>query len=555
MDAKQIRENADKLFSKRTTLNLLWQEIADHFYVERADFAYQRFLGMDYAAHLMTSYPVLMRRELGNQLGTMLRNNAKVWFHMGVQDPRRETIKAKRWLEWAEGVMRRAMYDRVSMFHRAAPEADHDFSAFGQFVMDIDLNQDRDALLYRTWHLRDCVWAEDDSGKVNFVARKWRPAARDVVRKFKQVDPKVMDLSEKSPFEEVNCYHIVVPFDMWEGELTEKEQSQDRKRVGKRLKWVSVYLDSDHNDKVLEAVAVRRNKYIIPRWQTVSGSQYSFSPATVAALPEGRLLQAMTRTILEAGEKAVYPPMIATENVVRSDVAIYAGGITWLDHEYDERLGAGLRPIEQDLRGMPIGKDMLNDSRMILQKAFYLDRLSLPTNNPEMTAFETGQRVAQYIRDALPIFGPMEIEYNAALCEATFETLMHAGTFGSPADMPAELSGAEMEFRFESPLHDLIEAQKGQQLLESKNLLAQVVDIDPTTRYVLDGVTALREALIGSKVPASWVRDSDEVAALAQRDQQQQAAQNMLASMEQGSNVAANLASAQKDMAAAQTPA
>ena len=40
MDAKQLRETADNLFGKRTTLNLLWQEIADNFYVERADFAF-----------------------------------------------------------------------------------------------------------------------------------------------------------------------------------------------------------------------------------------------------------------------------------------------------------------------------------------------------------------------------------------------------------------------------------------------------------------------------------------------------------------------------------
>jgi hypothetical protein len=34
-----------------------------------------------------------------------------------------------------------------------------------------------------------------------------------------------------------------------------------------------------------------------------------------------------------------------------------------------------------------------------------------------MTAYEVGQRVQEYIRNALPIFEPMEMEYNAALCD------------------------------------------------------------------------------------------------------------------------------------------
>ena len=132
MDAKQLRETADNLFGKRTTLNLLWQEIADNFYVERADFAYQRYIGMDFAAHLSTSYPMMVRRDLGNQLGAMLRPSETPWFHIGTKDPRKETIRAKRWLEWSENVMRRAMYDRASLFTRATKEGDHDYAAFGQ---------------------------------------------------------------------------------------------------------------------------------------------------------------------------------------------------------------------------------------------------------------------------------------------------------------------------------------------------------------------------------------------------------------------------------------
>jgi len=73
MDAKKLHELGDDLFTKKSALNSLHQEIAQNFYPERADFTVQRSLGMDFASDLMTSYPILCRRKLGNAFGTMLR--------------------------------------------------------------------------------------------------------------------------------------------------------------------------------------------------------------------------------------------------------------------------------------------------------------------------------------------------------------------------------------------------------------------------------------------------------------------------------------------------
>jgi hypothetical protein len=104
----------------------------------------------------------------------------------------------------------------------------------------------------------------------------------------------------------------------------------------------------DHKH-LIEATPIWGRYYVIPRWQTVSGSQYATRPPPVCALPDARLLQAMTYTLLEAGEKATSPPIIATQNVVRSDVALYAGGITWVDEEYDEKTRRRAAPARAGL--------------------------------------------------------------------------------------------------------------------------------------------------------------------------------------------------------------
>ena len=63
----------------------LLQEIAEHFYPERADFTYQRYLGDQFAEHLSDSAPPLIRRELGDSITAMLRPSGKDWGSMTIQ--------------------------------------------------------------------------------------------------------------------------------------------------------------------------------------------------------------------------------------------------------------------------------------------------------------------------------------------------------------------------------------------------------------------------------------------------------------------------------------
>ena len=535
MNIKQLVEQIEGLFTDRMTYMMLLQELAENFYPERADFTVRREHGNEFAGDLMTSYPILIRRDLGDQIGQMLRPTAKEWFKIIPKGGEKAGNEEMRWLENAQLKMRRAMYTRPALFSKAAKEGDHDFATFGQCVMSCRLNRNADNLLYRSWHLRDVVWSENEEGGFGIVARKWKPAARELRTLFgDKVGPEVIKLADKSPFSKVNCLHIVVESDLYDDSA-------------KGRPYWSLYYDQEHKT-LLEAIPVWHNEYIIPRWQTVSGSQYAYSPASITALPDARLIQSMTYTLLEAGEKATNPPLIATQDAVRSDVSIYAGGITWVDMDYDEKLGSALRPISQDYRQLPFGQDMINDSRALLAQAFFLNKLNLPQRAPEMTAYEVGQRIQEYIRGALPIFEPMESEYNGGICETTFETLFRAGVFGSPREIPESLQASGVEFEYESPLHDAVEEQLGQKFLETKALIAEAIDVDRGSAYVLDTRTALRASMEGIGIPANWMHPVDEVDRMVK---QQSEAEQQAVEMEQvvqSSEAAKNIGAASQNL-------
>jgi hypothetical protein len=528
-----------------------WQESGDHFYPERAHFTQQPILGRDFAAHLTTSYPILARRDLGNSISSMLRPKGKQWFWL--QSAYTEDDWASRkWLEYASQVQRRVMYDKSSQFARSTKEGDHDFATFGQCVLSVELNKLRNGLVYRCWHLRDVAWAENAEGKIGQVHRNWRPTLLTLKETFgeNKLAPILKDRISKDPFQEVNVRHVMI-----------ESEAYATAPGGRKwpMPWVSVYIDKD-NSHLIEEVPLASRYYIIPRWQTVSMSQYSYSPAVIAALPEGRLLQAMTLTLLNAGEKAADPPMTAQQGVIRSDIDLRAGGITWTDKEYDERMGRALSPIEFDRSGIQYGVHMQEASRQMIMEAFYLNKLRLPASEREMTATETSERVQEYIRQALPLFEPMEDDYNGQICEETFGLLMRNGAFGPKEDIPQPLQGADVQFHFMSPLIRAEGTEKGAILNNAAQLIAAAAQIDPSAVDLFDASAALRDAIYGIGAPTKWTKSPEMVAQIAaQRAQKQQmadtlnAAHGAGAAMEQVGQGAQALQQAQAAAAVGQT--
>lgn len=201
----------------------------------------------------------------------------------------------------------------------------------------------------------------------------------------------------------------------------------------------------------------------------------------------------------------------------------YAGGITWVDAEYDERMGKALEPLMDVPPGLNWGDAREEKIERLISEAFFLNVIHLPevTGGDKMTAYETQQRVEEYIRRALPLFEPMEVEYNGGLCEQTWNIAFDLGAFGPFEDMPEILRGREIDWRFESPLQAANDRVKSEAFAQAAQLLAQAAQIDPNVRFDLDIDKAFRDAL-GGVAPAAWIVPED--AAQAARQQAQETA-------------------------------
>lgn len=493
-----LKSVVDQSFKTHSVVKSLWQTLSEHFYPERADFTVTHNVGQELADNLVDSYPILVRRDLGNSLSAMLRDGN--WFDVTING--NPDHSGAMWLQWATQRLRQLIKDRVSNFIRATKEGDHDYVTFGNAVLSVEVNRKMDGLLYRCWHLRDCAWWDDENGQVGGVVRKWKPTRRQLVDFFgkDKVHPDIVKDLHNNNFKMVDIVHLNIPSRMYGDEEIEA-----------RFPWVSIYLDVE-NEHLIEVVGQRSRQYVVPRFHTIPGSPYAYSPATVVGLPDARCLQAMTHTLLEAGERYARPPIIATQKVVRGDVDLAPDGITWVDKEYDEKLGAALRPLSQDRGGFPIGLEMRNNIVEILSSAFYRDKLTiLPDVNRDVTAYEYSERMKQYRRENLPLFSPIESEYNGQLCELSFDLAMDAGFLGSPYDIPESLRGGDVVFKFQSPLTVSEEEEKITRFSIINKMLGEAVAYDPNIGMNIDFDEALRDAASGAGTPEKWFTSPEQV--------------------------------------------
>ena len=518
-DTAELKSLAKHHFDLQSRVTPLWQTIAENFYPERADFTLVRNLGDELSDQLVDSYPVLVRRDLGNGIQAMLRDGD--WFSVWIRhtEPDHAGIG---WLQWATKRLDRLFSDRKSGFARSTKEGDHDYISFGAAVLSCQINRNRDGLAFQAHHLKDCAWWDDETGNVEGLIRKWQPTLWQLKQTFgDKIHPNHQKALKDTPFKTVPIYHFSIPSTLYGDDEIES-----------KFAFASIYLDSE-NEHILEEIGVRQRQYVVPRFQTIAGSPYPYSPATVVGLADARTLQAMTFTLMEAAERYARPPIIATQQVVRSDVNLYADGITWVDKDYDERLGAALRQLPQERGGFPIGMEMRQNISEALNSAFYLNKLTLPETSHEMTAFEVNERMKQYRRENLPLFAPIIEDYNGQLCELGFSTAMDNFLLGPVDNIPQSLQGQEVSFRFVSPLSKSEEEEQMQRFQEMSQMLATAAQFDQNAIMNVNFDTALRDAVMARGTPATWLNDPEQV---AQGRQLAMAQQAMMAAQEAQAN-------------------
>ena len=509
-----VISRGDRAFSKFAPMYMLWQAIAEIFYPERADFTSKAPPGDERYWDVFDEEPMLLRRNLANQIGAMIRPRGRDWF-MCKAYPRHlnDDDEVRIWCEDASRVMREVVYSSGSNFSRAFSESDNDYVAFGTSIVTHTYNHNKSGLLFKCLHPRDCAWNEHADGSMDFH-EKMTISLSQLDEMGMVIPNELIKAYNEDPHQEIEVRRCTYPVARYGGVGLPKDAKF-------AVMYVAHGVRAELKPKSGQPSFFRTWPYLVRRWQTVSGEPAGRSPCTSVSLATGRTLNQAQLAIIESLEKLVNPPLLAPDDGIAGEIQIRANGVTY----YDATLNYGSRnPVTALEVGRPdFGMEYAVERRTFLARAFLQNLLSFPQIDKQMTAFEADKIYQQYMRDAAPIFEPMEAE-NGELMEAVFERIYDADgptKSGGFADPPDVLLEGEVKFEFETPLSSAYRRMKFEQAREANAYIAERVQLNPGIVDLIDHDEMDREAL-KALVPQSWVRREEDVEATREQKQQEQ---------------------------------
>ncbi len=519
------------LKSARGQWESLWQELAEVLLPNRANFTTPGVPGEKKTDRIYDSTPMLARRGLASAVDGLLKPPTSQWFHIRAEDEElNDDDEVKAWLGDVERRIFNAIYDRRAKFIRRSGEADNDLVTFGTGILFTGENRQLDGLRFRAIPLSDGLIAENEDGEVDTIFIESRLSARQAAQRFgdDNLGVKTLEaLRDGKPDEKFPFLQIVLP----------RGDHDPRRADAANMPFATIDIDVQSEHLAGEG-GFHEFPFAVPRWDTSSGEIYGRSPGTIA-LPDANTLQAMGKTLLVAGQKAVDPPLVTVADAIIGAPLTFPGGITYADSEAWRELG-GRAPVQPLHTGanIPLGREMEQDKRDQIFAAFFRNVLNLPVDSPQMTATEILERKEEFIRTIGPTFGQLEADYIGHIPERAFNIMKRARQF--PA-APEILQGREVRFEYRSPVQQAKRQIEAAGVARSMELLAPFVAADPAIMDNFDGDEIARDVPDIFGTPLKWLRPKEQVEGLRESRAQASQAQALLDGGEQLTNIAKNL--------------
>jgi hypothetical protein len=478
----------DHIKTQRDNWNSHYQELADYMLPRKADVVKSRSKG-DKRMELIFDGTALQAVDLlSSSLHGLLTSGAAPWFQL---DMKEEDIgrddDVREWLQDTSMRMLRA-FDQ-SNFGTEVHEMYVDLVVFGTGCMFTEMEEG--ALRFSTRHISEFYVQENQFGVVDTVFRSYKSPARQVVQRFGEanVTQYIMKKFQDKPDDEIEILHVVMP----------REERDQTKIDNKNMPFASIYIDMESKTMLSES-GFQEFPYIVPRFLKATGEIMGRSPAMVA-LPDVKMLNLMSKTIIQAAQKQIDPPLLVPDDGFLLPIRTQPGGLNFFR--------SGTRDTITPLNtgaNIPIGLNMEEQRRAAIRSAFFVDQL-LTGGGPNMTATEILQRREEQLRVIGPALDRLKNEMLRPLIDRVFALMLRADML---QQAPEILQGRDVDIEYVSPL---ARAQKSSSLnstMKALEILMPLAQALPVGDHIdPDGLVKHVTESLG--VPKTTLRSTAEI--------------------------------------------
>lgn len=522
MDARaELAETLCQEFSRisgdRGNFESVWQQIAERILPSYSNVFNSdsfRSKGEQNTEKVFDSTASIALKRFAAILDSLLTPRNATWHRLMASEPAlNKDRNVKLWFEEVNRILFKYRYAPKANFSAQNQQNYLGLGAFGTGCLFTDPLKDEAGIRYRAIHLGEVYFCENHQGIVDSAYRKFPLTARQAIQKWGEAVPsKIREAMNSSKERSFDFLHCVKP-----------RQDYDPVRLDyKGMPYASYYVAID--EKVLLAEEGYHSfPYSISRYEQAPGEVYGRSPA-MDVLPAIKVLNEEKKTVLKQGHRTVDPVLLAHDDGILDTFsmrpgALNAGGVS-----------ADGRPLVHTLPvgNIMIGKELMDDERMVINDAFLVTLFQILTETPTMTATEVMERTREKGILLAPTVGRQQSEYLGPMIEREIDVLSRQFSGGRPIlpPMPPALREAQGEYRIEydSPLSRAQRAEEVTGYLRSVERTLEIVNAtqDPSYLDHYDFDVIIPEASEIQGMPIRWMRAVEQIQAIRQSRAQQQ---------------------------------
>jgi hypothetical protein len=525
---KQVKKRFDRAFTIRQNFTWHWQEIANLVLPSR-QFTVERAPGEKTNLRIFNSVAPRAARSLASALHGLSASPATRYYGLIPQDFDLSVSEVVRKFYYDASTRGLAyLASPVSGFQVAIDEMNLDLVTFGTGIMQVGISK-RGLLRYNARQLANFYMCENPDGEVDETFRRFELTAVEAMELFRKpgdvLPDEIKDALEqgKSPDKKWSFVQMVA-------------RRLDRivgRRDGPNKPWASVTI-LEKTGFLIRNGGFDRNPFITPRWSKSPEEAFGRSPAS-QALPDIKMINKMAQTTIMAAQQVTLPPMLIPANGLRGSIRLAPGSLNYT------RTGTSQRPEPLITGADPrVGKEAQEVVALEIEKAFFLDALSLPELD-RMTAEEVITRRQQGLIKASPAISRYQAEFLSPVVLELFAWQLRTRRLGEVPDGALRVG---MKIDFTSPMAQSQKASEAGAVLDAVQTLSPFVAVNPGILQIIDDDKVGRFLWNAANADPTLLRTEEQVAAIRQREAQQQ-------QMEQQVALAGGAAAAAKDAAAA----
>ena len=323
---KSMKRQITAMHTIRSPWFTHWREVADYFLPRRYPYLLTSKEQSSSAARsrnrkILNSTTTLAVRTLASGMMNGITSPARPWFRLRIPGFAEDTASQEVKIYLAEVERRLLLILAESNFYNSMAVMYLEWCTFGTAAMAI-YEDFQDLIRCYNFALGEFYISQDDTGRVNRMARKYSTSLENLVTQF-GIEELPVSLQNTARMKDEKLLNKFVVHHMIE------VNNPDDGVLKVPAPFREIYwLNEGGDGQVLQASPLREWNLVTPRWELHSGDVYGSSPA-MDALGDAIELQHNAMDQAKARAKDLTPPLIVDQQLRNRPKALSTKGITY----------------------------------------------------------------------------------------------------------------------------------------------------------------------------------------------------------------------------------